>query len=352
MTMPFSIGGRKIGPDHPVYVIAEVSANHNQDFDRAVRIVQAAKNARADAIKLQTYTADTITIKSDREIFRIGGGTLWDGRTLHELYGEAYTPWEWQPRLKKVADDLKIDLFSSPFDPTAVDFLEKMQVPAYKVASCELVDIPLLKKIAQTKKPIIMSTGMASLEEIDEALAACRSAGATEIALLKCTSAYPASPGEMNLNTIPEMARRFEVAVGLSDHTTGIAVPIAAVALGASIIEKHITLSRNDGGPDSAFSLEPDEFKAMVEAVRLAERALGHVKFGVSEQEKGSQIFRRSLFVVHDIRRGEKFTESNLRSIRPGHGLHTRHFDEIVGKRAAHDIERGTPLTWEMVDNK
>jgi pseudaminic acid synthase len=346
-----TLGGRVIGSGRPVYVIAEASANHHQNFDEAVKIIRAAKDANADAVKLQTYTADTITIASDRGEFRIGGGTLWDGRNLHDLYGEAYTPWEWQPRLKKEAEDLGMDLFSSAFDATAVDFLEKMAVPAHKVASCELVDIPLIQKMARTGKPLIMSTGMASVEEIEEALRSAREAGATQIALLKCTSAYPAPPEEMNLRTIPEMARRFGVPVGLSDHTMGIAAPVAAVALGACIIEKHLTLSRATPGPDSGFSLEPHEFKAMVEAVRSAEKALGEVHFGLSEKEQASRVFRRSLFVVEDVKCGETFTAVNVRSIRPGHGLHTRHLSEVLGKRAVRDIERGTPLSWDLVLN-
>jgi len=343
------IGNRQIGPRQPVYIVAELSANHNHDFDQAVKTIRAAKEAGADAIKLQTYTADTITICSDREEFRIGGGTLWDGRNLHELYGEAYTPWEWQPKLKQVANDLEMDLFSSPFDATAVDFLEEMDVPAYKVASFELVDIPLIQKMARTGKPVIMSTGMATVEEIDEAVQAARVAGATQIALLKCTSAYPASPDDMNLRTIPELARKFDVPVGLSDHTMGIAVPVAAVALGACVIEKHLTLSRSVPGPDSAFSLEPQEFKAMVDAVRIAERALGMVHFGASPLELKSRIFRRSLFVVQDLRQGQPFNDDNVHSIRPGHGLHTRHLREVLGKHATRDIEKGTPLTWDLV---
>ena len=351
MTDFIQIGSRRIGPGSPTYCIAEVSANHNQDFAQAVRIIEAAKAAGADAVKLQTYTADTITIASDREEFRIGGGTLWDGRNLHDLYGEAYTPWEWQPRLKKVAEDLGMDLFSSAFDATAVDFLEKMGVLAHKVASFELVDIALIQKMACTGKPLIMSTGMASVEEIEEALQTARQAGATQIALLKCTSAYPAPAEEMNLRTIPEMARRFGVPVGLSDHTMGIAAPVAAVALGACIIEKHLTLSRATPGPDSGFSLEPHEFKAMVEAVRTAEKALGDVHFGLSDKEEASRVFRRSLFVVADVKRGETFTEGNVRSIRPGYGLHTRHLGEVLGKQAVRDIERGTPLSWDLVLN-
>jgi len=343
------IGNRSIGPGQPAYLIAELSANHHHDFAQATRIIEAAKEAGADAIKLQTYTADTITIASNREEFRIGGGTLWDGRNLHDLYGEAYTPWEWQPRLKQIAEDLGMDLFSSAFDFTAVDFLEQMGVPVHKVASFELVDLPLIQRMARTGKPLIMSTGMASAEEIEEALQTARAAGAKQIALLKCTSAYPAPSEEMNLRTIPEMARQFGVPVGLSDHTMEIAAPVAAVALGACIIEKHLTLSRATPGPDSGFSLEPHEFKAMVEAVRTAEKALGAVHYGLSSKEESSRVFRRSLFVVQDVKRGETFTPENVRSIRPGYGLHTRHLGEVLGKRALRDIERGTPLSWDLV---
>lgn len=344
-----TIGERSIGPGEPVYLIAELSANHNQNFDQAVRIIHAAKDAGADAVKLQTYTPDTITLASNRSEFRIGGGTLWDGRTLHELYSEAFTPWEWQPRLKQVADGLGLHLFSSAFDFTAVDFLEEMKVPAHKLASPELVDIPLIRKMARTGKPLIFSTGMGTLEEIEEALETARNAGAAQISLLKCTSAYPAPPEEMNLRTIPEMAARFGVPVGLSDHSMGIAVPVAAVALGACIIEKHLTLSRSMKGPDCSFSLEPHEFKAMVDAVRTAEKALGKAAFGVSSKEEATRVFRRSLFIVEDVRQGEEFTPGNVRSIRPGHGLHPRHLDKVLGKRAAREIKRGTPLSWEFV---
>lgn len=349
MTTNFSIRTRQIGNGKPVYIVAELSANHNQDFERAVQIVHAAKEAGADAVKLQTYTPDTITISSDRECFRIGGGTLWDGRTLYELYGEAYTPWDWQPRLKQVANAIGLDLFSSPFDATAVDFLETMKVSAYKLASCELVDLPLIEKIARTGKPLIISTGMATVEEIEEAIATARRAGARQIALLKCTSAYPAPAEEMNLRTIPELARRFGVPVGLSDHTKGIAVPVAAVALGACVIEKHLTLSRSLGGPDAEFSLEPQEFREMVEAVRVAEKALGSVHFGSTPHEESSLRFRRSLFVVRDMKQGEMFSASNVRSIRPGQGLHTRYLAQVLGRRAAGPIERGTPLSWDLI---
>lgn len=349
MTDHLQIGTRKVGAAAPVYLIAELSANHNQDFDRAVQTIHAAKNAGANAVKLQTYTPDTITLASDRTEFRINAGTLWDGRTLHDLYREAFMPWEWQPRLKKVAEDLGMDLFSTAFDPSAVDFLERMNVAVHKIASFELVDIPLIQKMARTGKPLIMSTGMATVEEIDEAVKAARTAGATHIALLKCTSAYPAPPEDMNLRTIPEMIRRFGLPVGLSDHTMGIAVPVAAVALGACIIEKHLTLSRSDPGPDSAFSLDPDEFKNMVEAVRIAEKALGNVNFGATGKQESSKSFRRSLFAVEDIRQGAEFTTSNIRSIRPACGLHPRHLPEMLGKRAAKDIKKGSPLNWDLV---
>jgi pseudaminic acid synthase len=351
MPTQIKIGARTIGAGQPVYVIAEVSANHHQKFDEAVKLVHAAKVAGCDAVKLQTYTPDTMTIACSRPEFRIEG-TIWEGRNLHELYGEAYTPWEWQPRLQRVANDLGLDLFSTPFDATAVDFLEAMNVPAHKVASFELVDIPLIQKLARTGKPLIMSTGMATVEEIEEAMQAASDAGATQIALLKCTSSYPAPAEEMNLRTIPELAQRFGVPAGLSDHTMGIAVPVAAMALGACIIEKHLTLSRSEPGPDSAFSLEPHEFRAMVDAVRVAEKALGEVHFGCSAKEASSRVFRRSLFVVRDVKRGDLFTAENVRSIRPGHGLHTRHLPEVLGRHAARDIECGTPLNWELVNRQ
>ena len=352
MPAEITIGKRSVGSGHPVYVIAEVSANHHQKFDEAVKIIHAAKDAGADAIKLQTYTADTITIACGRKEFRLASGTIWDGTTLYELYGQAYTPWDWQPRLKQVANDLGLDLFSTPFDATAVDFLEEMGVPAHKLASFELVDIPLIQKMARTGKPLIMSTGMSTVEEIEEAVKTAREAGATQIALLKCTSAYPATPEEMNLRTIPELSRRFNVPVGLSDHTMDSAVAVAAVALGGCIIEKHLTLSRAEPGPDSAFSLEPHEFKAMVDAVRVTEKALGAVHFGIEAKEASSRVFRRSLFVVQDVKQGEAFTAENVRSIRPGYGLHTRHLPEVLGRHATRDVERGTPLSWELIQAK
>ncbi len=339
-----SIAGRRIGPGHPVYVIAEMSANHGQSYEKAVEIIHSMKDSGADAVKLQTYTPDTITIPSDRPEFKIGKGTLWEGKNLHQLYGEAYTPWEWQPKLKKIAESLGMHCFSSPFDDTAVDFLEKMHVPAYKIASFEIVDIALIKKAAKTGKPLIISTGMASLEEIQDAVDAARSEGNDQIALLKCTSAYPAEPQEMNLRTIPDLAERFNVPAGLSDHTLGISVPVAAVALGACIVEKHFTMSRKEPGPDSAFSLEPSEFKQMVEAIRVAEKALGTASYQITEKEEASKVFRRSLFVVEDMKAGDVFTEKNVRSIRPGYGMAPKFLSEVLGKKATKDIEGGTPL--------
>jgi len=349
MSSFISINERKIGAGAPTYIIAELSGNHHQDFNQAVSLIHTAKEAGADAVKLQTYTPDTITIDCDTEYFRIKKGTIWAGKNLYKLYGVAYTPWEWQPELKKIANDLGLDLFSTPFDHSAVEFLKKMDVPAYKIASFEIVDIPLIQKVAQTGKPVILSTGMASLAEIDEAVRTIKTEGNNQIALLKCTSAYPAIPEEMNLKTIPHLAEAFQVPVGLSDHTLGIAVPVAAVALGARIVEKHFTISRSTPGPDSAFSLEPHEFRAMVDAVRQTEKALGTVNYSVTEHEKASRVFRRSLFAIEDIAEGEIFTERNIRSIRPGYGLSPKYLHEILGKKAIVNICRGTPLQWDLI---
>ncbi|MCK5506260.1 MAG: pseudaminic acid synthase [Thermodesulfovibrionia bacterium] len=343
------IAGRKIGAGHPVFVIAEMSANHNQNFGQAVEIIKAAKKSGADAVKLQTYTPDTITIDCHNDFFSIKG-TVWEGINLFDLYKKAYTPWDWQPRLKKIAEEQGICLFSSPFDPTAVDFLENAKMPAYKISSFEIIDIPLLQRIARTRKPVIMSTGMASLEEIHEAVTALRDAGCEQLALLKCTSAYPSPPGEMNLKTIVHLARTFQVPAGLSDHTLGTTIPVAAVALGACIIEKHFTLSRSEPGPDSAFSLEPAEFKSMVAAVRETERALGQETYEVTESQKANRAYRRSLFVVADVKQGEKFTGENVRSIRPGNGLHPRYLQKVLGKKARVDVPRGTPFSWSVID--
>ena len=330
------------------YIIAEISANHNGNIERAEAIIRSAADAGANAVKLQTYTADTLTIPCDNEYFRIKG-TLWEGKTLHDLYQEAYTPWEWQPRLKALANDLGMDCFSTPFDATAVDFLEKMNVPCHKVASFEVVDIPLLKRIAATGKPVIMSTGMASLPEIDEAATTLRQNGTTELALLKCTSAYPAPPEEANLRTIPHLAQAFDCVAGLSDHTLGSAVAVGAVAVGARIIEKHFTLARADGGPDSAFSMEPHEFRQMVQDIRTVEKALGTVCYDLTPKQKESRVFRRSLFVVKDMKAGEVFTEENVRSIRPGYGLMPKFLPEILGRKTSKKISIGTPLEWKFV---
>lgn len=332
------------GSNPGVYVIAELSANHNQSFEAAARLVEAAAEAGADAIKLQTYTADTITLNSRAEPFMVRG-TLWEGKNLHDLYAEAHTPWKWQPELKRQAEALGMDCFSSPFDATAVDFLEAMGVPAHKIASFELVDIPLIEKVARTGKPVIMSTGMATLAEIAEAVNAFRRSGGRQLALLKCTSAYPCPASEMNLRTIPDLARRFDAVAGLSDHSMGLAAPVAAVALGARIIEKHLTWSRAVPGPDSAFSLEPAEFKAMVEAVRACEAALGSVRYEPTPKEAATRIFRRSLFAARDIAEGEVFTPENVRSVRPGHGMHTRNLPIILGTRAAATVPFGSPLS-------
>ena len=340
---------KKIGTSFPVYIIAELSANHNQDFNQAVALIKAAKESGADAVKLQTYTPDTLTINCDNRYFRIEKGTIWEGKNLYSLYKEAYTPWEWQADLKKIANDLGIDFFSTPFDRSSVDFLESLDVPAYKVASFEIVDIPLIEKIAQTGKPVILSTGMASFAEIEEAVNAIRNAGNDQIALLKCTSAYPALPEDMNLKTIPDMAKKFNIPVGISDHTLGTTIPIAAVALGACIVEKHFTLSRSNPGPDTNFSLEPHEFRTMVDSIREIEKALGTVNYSITEHEKASMVFRRSLFAVEDIPEGEIFTEKNIRSIRPGYGLPPKYFHEIIGKRAKEKICRGTPLHWDLI---
>jgi len=350
MTAPcITINGRRIGPGHPTYVVAEMSGNHHQSFDKALEIIRAAKGAGADAVKIQTYTADTITLDCDTEDFRIPADNTWSGQRLHALYEEAHTPWEWQPRLKAEATALGLDLFSSPFDATAVDFLEAMDVPAYKVASFEIVDIPLIERIASTGKPMILSTGMATLDEIREAVAAARAAGAREIAVLKCTSAYPAPPEEMNLAVMECLARELGVPVGLSDHTLAPAVAVAAVALGACIVEKHFIMARAEGGPDAQFSLEPEEFRDMVTAIRTVERARGTGEITLTPGEAKNRLFRRSLYVAADVRAGETLTEKNVRSVRPAYGLAPRHYRTVLGRVAARDIARGTPLAWDLV---
>ncbi|MHB8853412.1 MAG: pseudaminic acid synthase [Ignavibacteriaceae bacterium] len=333
-----------------LFIIAELSANHNHDFGIAVKTIKAAKEAGADALKLQTYTADTITLNCNNEHFQIKSGTLWDGKTLYDLYKEAYMPWEWQPKLKQIAEEEGLICFSSPFDKTAVDFLEKMDVPAYKVASFEITDIPLIEYIASKGKPVIISTGIATLADIEEAVMACRRVGNNAIALLKCTSSYPASIDEANLLTIPHLRDTFKVIPGLSDHTLGSDVAIAAVALGAKIIEKHFILDRKFGGPDATFSMEPEEFKQMVTSIRNVENAIGNVNYTLSPKVKKSRIFARSLFIVEDVKAGEVISGKNVRSIRPGNGLHPKYYNQLMGKKFRKDINRGTPLSWEMFE--
>ena len=349
-TKDIEIAGRRIGPDQPPYVVAELSANHNGDLPRALEIVEAAAEAGADAIKLQTYTADTITIDHDGPGFLIEQG-LWKGRRLHELYEEAHTPWDWHPALFERGRALGLQVFSSPFDPTAVAFLEDLEAPAYKIASFEAVDLPLIQTVARTGKPMIISTGMADETEITEAVAAAREAGCHELLLLHCVSGYPTPVDEANLLTLVDLAARHDVAVGLSDHTLGTAVAIAATALGSVMIEKHFTLRRADGGPDSAFSLEPDELRALVEGVRAAWSARGAIDYSRKQSEKGNSLFRRSLYVVADMAEGEPFTTDNLRSIRPGFGLPPKRLPEMLGRRAARAIERGTPLSDDLVSD-
>ena len=347
--MKIKIKNKLIGEQEPCLIIAELSANHLQKFELAVDTIKAAKEAGADAIKLQTYTPDTITIDADSEYFKIKG-TIWNGKTYYGLYKEAYTPWEWHPKLKELAESLGLIFFSSPFDKTAVDFLEDLNVPAYKVASFEITDIPLIEYIASKGKPIIISTGIATLADIEEAVNACKRMGNAQIILLKCTSAYPAPIEEANLLTIPNMIDTFGTIVGLSDHTLGSSVAIASVALGAKVIEKHFILDRNLGGPDAVFSMEPEEFKEMVKSVRDVEKALGKVSYELSEKVEKSRVFARSLFVVKDLKEGEKLNENNVRSIRPGYGMHPKYLKEITGKKIRKDVKKGTPLSWDLIE--
>ena len=344
------ISGRRIGPGYPTYVVAEISANHHQQIENAIVLIKAAKDAGADAVKIQTYTADTMTIDCNAPDFQIKSG-LWTGRTLYDLYQEAFTPWDWLPRLQDEADRMGIHIFSTPFDATAVDFLESHDAIAYKVASFEIVDIPLLKKIGSMGKPIIMSTGMASLAEMDEAVKAIRGVGNDQIALLHCTSAYPAPPEQMNIRSIPHLSEAFDVPVGLSDHTLANSVAVAAVSLGACIVEKHFIGARSEGGPDSAFSLEPAELRALTEDIRTVERALGTVRYDDVPSEESNRIFRRSLYVVADMAAGETFNSTNVRSIRPGFGLAPKHMDDVLGRKAAAPIPRGTALDWSLISS-
>ena len=343
------IGGHPISKDDPTYVIAEMSGNHNMDFNRAVKILEAAKDAGADAIKLQTYTADTITLDCDDECFQITQGTLWDGTTLHKLYEKAYTPWEWQPKLQKMATDMGLDFFSSPFDFSSVDFLQNMNVPAYKIASFEITDIPLIRKVAKIGKPVIISTGIATLADIELAVNTCKAEGNNQIILLKCVSAYPTPYEDINLRTMVNLADTFDCIVGLSDHTMGDTVAVASVAMGAKVVEKHLTLSRADGGVDSAFSMEPQEFKHMVESIRIVEKAMGKVTYELTEKQKREREHARSLFIAQDMKAGEVLNESNMRSVRPANGLHTKYYDELLGKRVNRDVKLGTPLSWDII---
>lgn len=338
------INGRKIQSGMTPYIIAEMSGNHNMDINRAFDIIRAAKDAGADAIKLQTYKPDTITMDHDGDEFLLKGG-LWAGKRLYDLYAEAMTPWEWHKDLFDYAKEQEITIFSSPFDKTAVDLLESLNTPAYKIASFEIIDIPLIKYVAQTGKPIIISTGLANEVEIAEAVDA---ASSSPVVLLHCVSGYPTPVEDVNLKTMVDMAEKYSVAVGLSDHTKGITVPIAATIMGATVIEKHMTLSRSDGGVDSDFSLEKGEFKEMVSACRDAYKAMGKVDYSVKKSEEGGRDFRRSLYVVNDIKKGEILTEKNIRSIRPGFGLLPKYYPEILGKKAKDYLPKGTPLKWEM----
>ena len=348
MVKKIKIGEKNIGEGCPVYIVAEMSANHNMSFERAKAIIKAASESGADAIKIQTYTPDTITIDCDRPEFRTRG--IWEGRTLYELYGKAYTPWEWQKDLQQYAHECGLDFFSSPFDLSAIDFLEGLSVPAYKIASFEINDIPFIRKIAQTGKPIIMSTGIAYLEDIDLAVRTCLEENNNKVILLKCVSAYPAPYNNMNLKVIPNMAETFNCICGLSDHSIGSEIAVAAVALGAKVIEKHFTLNRADGGEDSKFSMEPAEFLEMVKQIRNVEQALGVPTYELNVEQKDSRIYARSLFVVKDVKEGEEFTEDNVKSIRPGIGMHTKYWEEILGKRARCNVSKGTPMDWKYVE--
>lgn len=344
------LGDRLIGTGHKPFIIAEMSGNHNQSLDRALKIVEAASEAGADAIKLQTYTADTMTIDEDSGLFSINDeDSLWYGKTLYELYELAHTPWDWHKPIFDKAKALGMMAFSTPFDETSVDFLEEMGVPAYKIASFENSDWTLLKKVAHTGKPVIMSTGAATLADLAEGVRVLRENGCKDLVLLKCTSTYPASPENTNLNTIPSMRNVFQCHIGLSDHTLGIGAPVASVALGAVVIEKHFTLSRADGGVDDSFSMEPAEMKSLVEESERAFLAMGEVQYGIQEAEEKSLRYKRSIYVVEDIKKGEEFTKENIRVIRPGDGMKPKFFEKVLGKKARQDLKRGTPLSWEII---
>ena len=338
-----------VGSDR-TFIVAELSANHNQDFTIAIETIKAAKRAGADAIKLQTYTPDTITLDCKNDYFKLPKGSLWEGKYLYDLYKKAYTPWEWHEELFKVAKEEGLICFSTPFDKTAVDFLEQFNPPVYKIASFEITDIPLISYAASKGRPIIISTGIATIEDIELAINTCKEAGNTQIILLKCTSQYPALPEDANLLTIPDLKDRFGVEVGLSDHTPGIEAPVVAVSLGAKVIEKHFILNKSIGGPDASFSLDEKEFKQMADAVRNAEKMLGKVDYEMTEKKRSSRTLCRSLFITEDVKKGDEFSAKNVRSIRPGHGLEPRYFNQILGRIAKKNIQRGTPLSWDLVD--
>jgi pseudaminic acid synthase len=343
-------GKRKIGQGNPVFIVAEMSGNHNRNINRAYKIIDAAWAAGVDAIKIQTFTADTITIDSDKEYFKIITDNAWHGLTLYGLYKQAATPWEWQPKLKAYAESKGLVFFSSPFDETSVDFLEELKLELYKVSSYEIIDLPLLKRIGRAKKPVIISRGMAGRKELKEAIAVLKKSGAPQVAVLHCVSNYPALPKEMNLATIPDITKRYRVVAGLSDHSLGISSALVAVALGASIIEKHLTLKRADGGLDASFSIEPEEFKELVAAIREAELLIGKPNYNMGFKEEKGSLYRRSLFAVKEIKKGEKITKENIRSIRPGQGLKPRFYDQVIGRIAKKDIERGSPLSWSLLN--
>jgi len=348
MSQIIKFGDRLIGEDQPAYIIAEMSANHAGSKERALEIIRAAKEAGADCIKVQTYTPETMTLDSDKKWFKIDKGT-WEGENLFSLYQKAYTPWEWQEDLKNEAERIGIDFFSTPYEKTAVDFLEDLGMDFYKVASFSITNIPFLKYLAQKNKPIIMSTGMSTLSEIDAAVRTIRSEGNDKLALLNCSSAYPSIPDGMNLKNIKNLKETFSLPVGLSDHSLGSVAAVTSIAMGAKIIEKHFCMSREIENPDASFSMEPDEFKKMVDDIRAAERAIGRVDYSVSEKEKESRIFRRSIFVTEDIKAGEELTEENIKIIRPGYGLKPKHWDKALKTKAINDIEKGTPLKWDMI---
>lgn len=348
MNKTITIGKRTLSADSPVFIVAELSANHNQDYNRAVEIIHAAAQAGADAVKLQTYTPDTLTIDCHEDCF-VNKGGLWDGLTEYELYQKAYTPWEWQPKLMEEAAKLGLECFSSPFDFTSIDFLESLHVPAYKIASYEINDIPLIRKAARLHKPMIFATGIAYPEDIERALSVCAEEGNQNVILLKCVSAYPTPYEDVNLNVIPTLAKTYDCLTGISDHTLGTIVSAGAVPLGIRMVEKHLTLRRSDGGPDSAFSMEPEEFAQMVQEIRILEKALGSPEYHLTDKQIEQRQGSRSLFVVKDIAEGEVLTSENIRSIRPGIGLHTMYYEEVLGKHAKHYLKKGTPLAWDLI---